>query len=142
VETVRFRIKVDRAAYVGVWTVEADGVYQLFPNAQESIHLFQAGEERIVPRLGAEAVPSRDIDRVLVEASTKPWNPVEGQRQGPFLLFQEDREREALAVELRGLRLNTPAALSEKVLPYLVKPRVPLSGDVRTPKPIPSTKPQ
>ena len=114
-DMVRFRIKVDTEAYVGVWTVEADGtVSQLFPNAVEPDHLFHAGKERVVPKVGALAVPSHGTDRVWVVASTSPWNPDDGQRLGPMRLFHQEE------VTKRGLRLSRQA---EKVLQYIVRPR-------------------
>jgi hypothetical protein len=113
-DMVRFRIKVDTKAYVGVWTVEADGtISQLFPNTEETDSLFQPGKERIVPQIGARAVPSHGIDRVLVVASTTAWKMDDGQRLGPIRLFHPEQKT-------RGLRLSR---LSEQVLKYVVKPR-------------------
>ena len=116
-DLVRFRIKVAQKSYVGVWTIEADGtVLQLFPNANETDHLFQANQERTVPAIGARAVVSRGVDRVWIQASTKPWEPAAGERMGPLELFQQERK------ESRGLRLED-SMLSEQVLRYVVEPR-------------------
>jgi hypothetical protein len=108
---------------VGIWTVEADGtVLQLFPNAGEQDHKFRKGEERVVPRQAKiEAVASAGIDHVWVQASRRFWEPVEGQRQGPFSWFKTERDRAALAGLQRGLRVREN--LSEKILKYQVGPR-------------------
>jgi hypothetical protein len=122
-DTVRFRVKAERECCVGVWTVEADGtVVQLFPNDDEPDNHFQAGEERVVPKAGAEAVPSAGLDRVWVQASRRPWATPEGRKEGPFLLFSAERERKAWEGQRRGLRLKADQALSEKVLDYQVSP--------------------
>ena len=127
-EEVRFRIKVPRECYVGVWSVNDDGsIAQLFPNSREPNHRFAAGEERVVPTLAVvEAMPPinpKGIDRLWVEASTTAWDPVEGERKGPFTLFNEERNRKKWVEQRRGLRVRPDVALSEKVLPFQVEPR-------------------
>ncbi len=125
-EIVKFRVKVARKAYVGIWTVEADGtVLQLFPNKGDPNHLFEADKEREAPADSDIAVPSVGVDQVWVEASTKHWDPVEGERQGPFLLFKKARHKKGWLAQRRDLRGLRPAGqlLSETVLRYRVKPR-------------------
>jgi hypothetical protein len=125
-DAVKFRIQSERAAYVGVWTIEADGtVLQLFPNDREQQHLFRAGETRVVPEKAvAQAVLSRGLDRVWIQASAEPWQPAEGQRDGgPFLLFKTQREQQAVAEQVRGIRLRPEVSLADKVLLYRVGPR-------------------
>jgi hypothetical protein len=124
-DAVKFRIKVERDTYVGIWTVEADGtVLQLFPNDRDRQHFFRAEQERVVPEAAtAQAVLSRGLDRIWIQASTEPWDPAEGQRAGPFMLFKTRREQEAVARRLRGIRLRSEGGLADRVLPYRVGPR-------------------
>jgi hypothetical protein len=133
--TVRFRIKVEREAYVGVWSINADGtIYQLFPNDQERDARFKAKEVREVPSPDSEldvvaqlsSVP-QGIDRVWVEASTERSASVNGKRVGPFVQFQTEQSRGAWAqqrVQLRNLELKPRAklGLAEQVLKYHVRP--------------------
>jgi hypothetical protein len=125
-EEVKFRIKVDRDAYVGIWTVNADGtVLQLFPNDWDKDHLFQASQPRIVPeKAHASAVLSLGRDRIWVQASTERWEGAEGQRKGPFLIFQTAREQKEAAERVRGIILMRPGTrLADKVLEYEVTQR-------------------
>jgi hypothetical protein len=115
---VQLEIEVAKEAYVGVWTVEADGtVMQLFPNPKDKNHHFRAGEKRRVPAQGVEVVESRNVDQVRIEASTKPWDPVQGELVGPYELFKAERQRKDWEAQRRGLRLPGNS-LSERVLPY------------------------
>jgi hypothetical protein len=117
---LKFRVKVDQDAYVGIWTVEADGtIIQLFPNANEKEHRFRKNEVRDVPESGVDTVTSKGLDYVWVQASTAPWDSVEGERAGPYALFRSIRERETLQKLHRGMRLPGNN-LSEKVLKYQV----------------------
>jgi hypothetical protein len=109
---------------VGIWSVNGDGtVCQLFPNGREQDHRFEQDEERVVPKTRAAAQKSQSprLDWVWVQASTEPWEPDEGQRIGPFLLFQTDRER-GLWVQnrTRGLALFPEGTLAEAVLKFRV----------------------
>jgi hypothetical protein len=118
---VRFEVAVEKAAYVGVWSVEADGtVLQLFPNKDDRNHHFKAGERRVVPAQGTLAELSRGIDQLWIEASTEPWNPLKGEEVGPFELFRNDREKGQWQEQRRGLRLRRNQELSECVLSYRV----------------------
>jgi hypothetical protein len=118
---VRFEVAVEKAAYVGVWSVEADGtVLQLFPNKDDRNHSFKAGERRLVPAQGALAEESRGVEQLWVEASTEPWNPLKGEEVGPFELFRAEREQGKWQEQRRGLRLRRNLELSERVLSYRV----------------------
>jgi serine/threonine protein kinase len=134
-QEVRFRIKVEREAYVAVWSINADGtIYQLFPNAWEREHRFKKGEERVVPSpeagVSVEAEQSnlpRAVDQVWVEASTEPWKwDAVGQKgDGPWLLFPPGEVRQKWGKErvlLRNLKLKPHVALAEQVLKYHVGP--------------------
>jgi tRNA A-37 threonylcarbamoyl transferase component Bud32 len=125
-EEVKFRIKVDRAAYVGIWTINGDGtVLQLFPNTNDPDHFFRAKQDRTVPEKAlAWAVLSQGIDRVWVQAATERWDPAEGQRAGPFLIFKTARQQKAAAERVRGIILARPGIrLADRVLEYTVGPR-------------------
>src|SRR5262249_10983600 len=124
-ETVRFRVKVARSAYVGIWTIDAKGyVTQLFLYKGES-HLFRTGEPRDVPAVRLVAVPSERPELIWVEASTKHWEPLAGELHGPFKLFKADRDRLAWVhqrQELRTLVHDDEVILAETVLRYQVRP--------------------
>jgi serine/threonine protein kinase len=128
-QELQFRVKVDEDAYVGIWSVNSDGtVVQLFPNAEEKDHHFRKGEERLVPqtRDGAEAEQCEgetEFDWVWVQASTRPWDPDQGQRVGPFDLFKTDRERAGWARQRGAIRLRSDVGLAEAVLKFRVGPR-------------------
>jgi hypothetical protein len=121
---VKFRIKVAQEAYVGIWSVNADGtVEQLFPNRDEPDHRFHKHVEQVVPQTNAVAVPSKanGKDWVWVQASTEPWKPDEGRRKGPFLLFETLQERDQWAQRRRGITLDLGVKLSETVLTFRVE---------------------
>lgn len=128
---VRFKIEVERDAYVGLWNIAPDGtMMQLFPSSFEEDNLVQAGKPRVVPGAGykIEAEVSTGMERVWVVASTKPWDPVAGERDGPFSLFKTPDQKDRLERNLRGLRLrptNPKEAhqISESALRYMVVPR-------------------
>jgi hypothetical protein len=131
-EEVKFRVKVAQPVYVGIWSVNGDGtIDQLFPNARERNHFFQQDEERVVPATRAVAVMSRGVrpDWVWVQASTKLWEPDEGQHKDPFLLFREDRERARWEQHRRGIQLQ-PEGLAEAVLLLRVEVRKGTNADV------------
>jgi hypothetical protein len=122
---VKFGIKVAQDAYVGIWSVNADGtVEQLFPNAEEPDHRFHENEVKVVPKTNAVAVLSKanGKDWVWVQASTEPWKPDEGRRKGPFLLFETLQERDQWAQRRRGITLDFGVKLSEAVLTFRVEP--------------------
>jgi serine/threonine protein kinase len=122
-DEVKFRIKAGKDAYVGVWSVNADGpVSQLFPNENEPDNRFEAGQERLVPSTRTAAEPSTRKEWIWVQASTKPWKVEKGQQEGPFELFKADRARE-WARQRRSIQLRPDAALAEAVLWYRVEGR-------------------
>ncbi len=127
-DEVKFRIKVDRPAHVGIWSINADGsICQLFPNQWEQDHLFKPGVARVVPQTDAVAGKTKEkttFDWIWVQASTKPWDSDRGQREreSPFLLFKTERERRAWA-ESRGEIKLRPASLSESILKFRVGSR-------------------
>jgi hypothetical protein len=122
-QDVQFRIKVARKAYVGVWTVETGGaIRQLFPNDWEPDHAFRAGEERTVPQDGVSTTKSKGMDLLWVVASVTPWEPLQGERDGFFLLFKQEHHRAAWERTRRGMELKRKP-FSEKVLKYYVAPR-------------------
>jgi serine/threonine protein kinase len=119
---VKFKVKVAQEAYVGIWAIDAGGteIQELFPNENEKDHLFRQDQERQVPVTTAEAVASKGTDWVWILASKRPWDPLEGHRQGPFHLFQDLQEREQWENRQRTIRLRTGGALAEEVLRFRV----------------------
>jgi predicted Ser/Thr protein kinase len=123
-QEVRFRVTVERDAYVGLWTFDPQGrATQLFPNDDEPDHLVKAGQPRTVPgkdyAIVAEA--GSGVEQVRVVASSKPWNLRLGQREGPFRLFKTRAELDQLEQQ-RGLVLKAKAAVAEEALKYRVAP--------------------
>jgi eukaryotic-like serine/threonine-protein kinase len=123
---LRFRVKVEKDAYVGIWTINSDGsVHQLFPNEKEKDHFFPKGVPWVVPETEAVAVECEGetpYDWVWVQASTRPWDPDQGQRDGPFLLFKSDRELGQWGEQRGEIRLRSDP-LAEAVLKFRVVPR-------------------
>jgi tRNA A-37 threonylcarbamoyl transferase component Bud32 len=71
-ERVRFRVEVERTAYVGIWTVAPDQtITQFFPNAEERDFLLTAGQPRVVPR-GAHAGPTHLLAQAFGAAGLAP----------------------------------------------------------------------
>jgi hypothetical protein len=104
-------------AYVGVWTVDADGtIVQLFPNTQDPDPFIKAGQERLVPRQGARTVPTegRSPDRIWVVAVSERWEPTFDPPEGDFQRFLTESGRR----RWRGARLTD---LAEAVLEYHVE---------------------
>jgi hypothetical protein len=129
-QEVRFRIEVERDAYVGLWTIDPDGsIVQLFPSRFDPDHKIRAKQARTLPggdyQIIAEGV--RGTEQVRVVASTEFWDPIRGQQQGPFWLFKTGEERQQWERQLRGLvlkatRPQAKVALAEEVLRYQVVP--------------------
>lgn len=123
---VKFRIKTAQEAYVGIWSVNANGtVEQLFPNAKETDHHLEPNKEYLVPKEEATAEVSKGggTEWVWVQASTAVWKPDEGQHAGPFLLFQTLKERDSWMERRRGITLNHNLKLSEAILKFRVEAR-------------------
>jgi len=128
-------IAVARDAYVGVWNIEANGnCIQLFPNEKEQNYLIKAGTPRVLPgKLGydIEALTvSTGVERLCVVASTRKWDPLAGQKMGPFTVFKTDDDRARIDGLLRGIRgkrgfgvkVRPEDAVAEVGLKYLVLP--------------------
>ena len=123
-QEVRFRVTVERDAYVGLWTFDPQGkAVQLFPNDAEPDHLVKAGQPRTVPgtdyAIVAEA--GSGVEQVRVVASSKPWDLRLGQHEGPFPLFKTGADLAQLEQQ-RGLVLRSKTAVAEESLAYRVAP--------------------
>jgi hypothetical protein len=139
-QEVSFRVAVGRDAYVGIWTVDADGaILQLFPNEFESDNFVKANQPRVVPdssrqKYAMEATPTKagGIEQYRVVASTKRWDQLVGQREGPYLVFKEKAAKERWDRHLRSIILQAkPQAgggpdepgLAEEIVSYRVRPQ-------------------
>jgi eukaryotic-like serine/threonine-protein kinase len=122
-DKVQLEILAAEDAYVGVWTIEADGtVIRLFPNKKEADHLFKAGQKRMIPAKGGfKAQTSVGIDKIWVLATTEQWEPAQGSPEGEFQRFQADQELGKLENSLRGLR--EAEMVAEAIIEYEVAPR-------------------
>jgi hypothetical protein len=110
-QPVRFVIESRRDIHVGIWSLEANAVIQLFPNRDDEDNLVQAGVPRFVPGNSKYRIPATAADRVeyfRIVASTVPWTAVPGRPEGRFQVFergnQEYDDWEDLQAELTGLR--------------------------------------
>jgi serine/threonine protein kinase len=131
-EPARFLIETEQDAYVGIWTIGPDGtVVQLFPNAYERDHGVRARQPRVVPgneryTMEAKATPSGKAEMLRVVAATRRWEPLEGEKAGPFVILRGGRQQ--LEDHLRGIEIRPkakaePAAqdgVAEEVLLYQV----------------------
>ena len=123
-QEVRFRVTVERDAYVGLWTFDPQGkVLQLFPNDAEPDPLVKAGQLRTVPgkdySIVAEA--GSGVEQVRVVASSMPWDLRLGEHEGPFRLFKTGADLAQLEQQ-RGLVLRSKTAVAETTLKYRVAP--------------------
>jgi tRNA A-37 threonylcarbamoyl transferase component Bud32 len=126
-QEIEFRIETDRDAYVGLWNVDPDGtIVQLFPNQYEKDNLVRAGIPRTVPRsdIVCRAKPTRGAARVWVVASTRQWDSLKGEREGPFLIFKTPAQRKQW-VAARGFDIERRRTdlVSEAMLLYRVADR-------------------
>jgi predicted Ser/Thr protein kinase len=124
-ERARYSIKTNQDAYVGVWSVEADGkIFQVFPTENPPNHLFKAGQERIVPKNGVttETTVGAGVDRLWVVAVSTFWEPLPSRSGGQYRLFLTEPGREQVLRTERGVRV---VDLSEQVLQYHVSKRGP-----------------
>jgi predicted Ser/Thr protein kinase len=131
-EPARFRIEPQRDAYVGVWTIGPDGtVVQLFPNEHESDHLIRAGQPRLVPgndryKIEATPTPPGKTEVLRVVAATRRWEPLKGEKLGPFVVLRDGRE--GLERHLRSFKIRPTGksedaaedAVAEEALPFQV----------------------
>jgi len=136
-QEVAIRIQAERDAYVGVWSIAANGtILMLFPNQWEEDNRIPAGQVRTVPAINREdyaleARLSQGAERVWAVALTVPWNIVPGEREGPWIIFKKaaDRERwqrEQRDIVFKAAKLRPGAAqkveLSEEIITYRVCP--------------------
>jgi serine/threonine protein kinase len=124
---VKIRVKVARAAFVGIWSVSTDGtVIQLLPNDWEKDHHFRSNEERRVPATGAVdfvVQKSARLEWLWVRASTRPWELRSGPRTGPFPFFKKKQDVVRWrARQERLIVLRPVGTLSEAVVKYRVGP--------------------
>jgi serine/threonine protein kinase len=121
-DIVKFRIKVDQDAYVGIWAIDADGtIVELFPDEDEPNNLFRKDQERQVPRGPVDAVVSKGTDWVWVVASTKPWPAVQGERDRGRQVFRLPQHREKWEARQRGFRRQN-RTVAEALLKFQVDP--------------------
>jgi tRNA A-37 threonylcarbamoyl transferase component Bud32 len=142
-QKVAFRVEVDRAAYVGIWTVLSDRtIQQVFPSKYESNHRLEPGKPQIVPgnpKYTITATPGTGTEWVWAVASTRRWDSLQGEGAGPYLIFKTEQERQRWQRHVRGIRRGlklepTPgqeeaavaeqdrAAVAEALLSYRVAP--------------------
>jgi serine/threonine protein kinase len=130
-DRVTFRITAELDAYVGIWSVEADGtITQLFPNRFEPNNKVRAGEERVVPGsdlyiIPTEATAPNRADAIWVVASTSRWDALKGEQDGPFILFRKGAEGNKAMTALRKMVIRPTTEVvqtSAKSLLYVVLP--------------------
>ncbi len=131
---VQFRIAVDRKAYVGIWNVPPEGkgpIVQIFPNQYEHDNLVTPGKPRQIPASNytITAELSSGAEEVWAVAANYPWDPIEGEIQGPYTVFKTPAQRQQWEKRLRqirtrGFRLQATdkeaPAVAEQVLHYRV----------------------
>jgi tRNA A-37 threonylcarbamoyl transferase component Bud32 len=128
-QRVAFSIQSQWDCCVGVWHVDRQGnVTQLFPNQYDPNHFLHAGESRTIPsepRYAVQATVSDGPEFLHVVASTARWEAEAGRQQGPFVVFAtpEDRERWRSHVRSLVLKEDNSPAVSEAVIPFVVRPR-------------------
>jgi hypothetical protein len=146
-EPATYRLEVERDAYVGIWNINPDGVVvQLFPNEYEPEHLVRAGKPRFLPGndkyvIDSNATPPGKYEALHVVAATRRWDPLVGEKVGPFVVFRTPADRERFDDHLRKvlgsrdfvIRPKAPARptqpadkvpqVAEEVLTYRVLPR-------------------
>jgi hypothetical protein len=148
-EPATFRLVAERESYVGIWAMDADGkVTQLFPNEYERDHRVRANQARVVPgndqyQIAANTTtPHGRYEAMWVVAATRRWDPLVGEKDGPFVVFRTPADRERFEQhfgKVRGgprdfvIRPKAPARptqpadkvdqIAEEVLTYRVLPR-------------------
>lgn len=126
---IQFEVEVGRDSYVGIWWEDATGaVTQLFPNRLDSSHLIAAGKPARIPRqddFPIEATMSTGPEQVRILATTQRWEPIEGQLQGPMVVFDSPEQKARFQAQLRALRVGDrqggPNLVSELVIPFEVR---------------------
>lgn len=134
---IALRLESTRDAYVGIWSLESDGtVRQILPNDYEDSYFVKAGQPRIVPGNNKyDYIPmlNKQTEHLRIVASTEKWDPVKGEKEGPFILFRglaaknwDSSQRAVIARERKMPQRGMPTAeVSEVILPYQVKPARP-----------------
>jgi tRNA A-37 threonylcarbamoyl transferase component Bud32 len=139
-QELEFRVEVDRDAYVGIWSIAPNGViHQLFPNEEEPDHLIRGKTPRVIPnpntKVGISAEARGGVDRVLIAALTTRWDPIQAEKDGPFVVFktkenqkkwQQGLLRDIIrkSKQIRDVQVPPkPALLSEELLRYRVEPK-------------------
>jgi serine/threonine protein kinase len=133
-QELQYRIKTDKDAYVGLWSISPTGaIHQLFPNDEETDHLIRKDKPRLIPdpdKIGGifAKAKSPGIDRVLVVGSTASWDPAKAEKDGPFVVFKTKEhlkewvvKREIIRKEREKQAANAPL-VSEVLLRYQVEP--------------------
>jgi predicted Ser/Thr protein kinase len=130
--TTTLTIEVDRDAYVEIWSYDRQGTgTQIYPNTYESAQLLRAGKVYTLPGNDQYVLPaevSTGLEHLVVVASTKPWPPFAGRRDGPFVVCHSKDDQDRLQRHLRGITVRssadqaTTAAVCEQVIPYRVLP--------------------
>jgi hypothetical protein len=116
-QTVKLQIKAVEAGHVGVWTISPDGVVtQLFPSAErKESNRLEVGQTLQIPEDDElEARADGRGERLLVLRSSQPFDPLRGEREGPYFVIRN-------AVEVQKLRtLVRRPGFSSKVISYEV----------------------
>ena len=125
-DRLKVSVKPDRDAYVGIWSVDANGpIVQLFPNKNEPDPLIKAGQEKILPNRGegAMAFPTvgPGVDRIWVAAVTEPWEPTMDRPEGDFQRFLTEAGRKQF-MKVRGVRTM---GMAEELIRFHVAVRKP-----------------
>jgi hypothetical protein len=132
-DAIRLKLTADRDCYVGVWSVQPDGIVQILPNAAESSHRLIAHQPRIVPgeadvpeQAGKvlRVTPSSGNEFFHIVASTQPLPRAQGQPLGPYVVIPEQTRSGPWQFTLRGVELIDESALgsaqliAELIVPY------------------------
>jgi hypothetical protein len=122
---VRFRLRVSRDAYVGLWHVDEQGkILQLFPNRFQSEAFVRADRAAVIPdddKYTITAVASTGPEKLVAFASTELWQPpAPRQHRGPadaYPTFETLAETDSLWSSIkRGLEFG-PNRPAEKIRP-------------------------
>jgi len=143
-EPIRIVIRSPRDVHVEICSLQQDGFRRLFPNEHEKDNLVRGGVQRVVPGNDEYTIEPEAANRVeflRVVATTVKWNPVPGEKEGPFVFFKRgDPAHKNWVVQQRGLRglkirpknpqisqsksdpgTQAESLVTEVVLPYRVK---------------------
>lgn len=106
-DVVRLRLSVKRDCYVGVALVDGQGnVTMLFPNQDDQDHYLRKDQPRLIPPEDARdpflAAAGPEPAYLHVFATTLYFEPITGQRVGPFERFSTPQERASFQEMLRN----------------------------------------